>query len=266
MIRLLLVALLVLGGSARAQEPPSPRAQLRERRAALAADDHAGRLDLARWAIEQKLVAEAAQLLVAVHQAGAGEPSDRAAEVLEQELDWHLADGSWRSPEEHYPALGWVRVKGTWTAPEQAPLEDLRREFAARVLELVNEERRREKLKTLKHDERAERAAEGHAEDMARRQFFAHETPEGVGPGPRVEKAGCKQWGWAENIAVAQPTPAAVVKAWMDSPPHRANILNPELTHLGVGLARGPFQRQEQAIYWVQVFLIKTRPKPKKPG
>lgn len=263
MVRHLIVVLwLALGGSVLAQEV-SPRAQLREKKAALARDDHAGRLELARWALEQKLRPEAVELLLAVHAAG-GESSVEAAAVLEKQLDYHLIDGTWRSPEEHYPAIGWVEVAGTWTAPEAAPLEDLRRAYAARVLELVNAERKKEKLRPLKPDERAGKAAEAHAEDMARRQFFAHETPEGTGPGPRIEKAGCKQYGWAENIAVAQKTPAEVVKSWMDSAPHRANILHPELTHLGVGLTRGKFRDQEAALYWVQVFLNKTKPKLKK--
>ena len=85
-------------------QEPSPRAQLRERQRALASDDHAGRLDLARWALEQSLRPEAAKLLVAVAGAG-GATGEEAAQLLRERLDYHLVDGSWRAPEEHYPAL-----------------------------------------------------------------------------------------------------------------------------------------------------------------
>jgi uncharacterized protein YkwD len=57
----------------------------------------------------------------------------------------------------------------------------------------------------------------------------------------------------AENIAAGQTTPQEVVQAWMNSPGHRANILNGNYTYIGVGYAKGGSQRH----YWTQMFISK---------
>jgi hypothetical protein len=59
---------------------------------------------------------------------------------------------------------------------------------------------------------------------------------------------------WGENIAAAYPDPQAVVRAWMASPGHRANILNPAFTHLGIGAAVNPGSRW--GYYWTLDFGI----------
>ncbi len=62
--------------------------------------------------------------------------------------------------------------------------------------------------------------------------------------------AGCMFNGWGENIAMGQTTPVDVMTAWMNSSGHRANIMNPGFTHLGVGCRYGT-----GALYWVQDFV-----------
>jgi uncharacterized protein YkwD len=72
---------------------------------------------------------------------------------------------------------------------------------------------------------------------MAARGYFSHTTPDGVTFSTRISNAGY-QWSMAaENIAKGQPTPAAVMQAWMNSAGHRTNILNCGYRNLGVGLA-----------------------------
>jgi hypothetical protein len=81
--------------------------------------------------------------------------------------------------------------------------------------------------------------ARAHSADMRDRDYFDHDTPEGVSPFDRARAAGLTTMR-AENIAQGQATPAAVMADWMDSPGHRANILDCDLTTLGVGVAYGP--------------------------
>jgi uncharacterized protein YkwD len=105
------------------------------------------------------------------------------------------------------------------------------------VTALVNQERAadgcRQRVRT---DERLRRAARGHSRDMAARNYFSHDSQDGRSPWDRAEAAGYKR-AIGENIAKGQRTPREVVRAWMDSPGHRANILNCNAKAIGVGLA-----------------------------
>lgn len=91
--------------------------------------------------------------------------------------------------------------------------------------------------------------AQGHSEDMHRRDYFDHESPEGRTPMQRVQAAGVGVMAVAENIAHGQATGQAVLRSWMDSAGHRRNLLNCEYTHHGVGLA---------GAYWTHV-LVRLR-------
>ena len=79
--------------------------------------------------------------------------------------------------------------------------------------------------------------AQAHSEDMRRRGYFDHVTPDGLTPLDRVQGAGIAVWAVAENIALGQPTGASVYESWRGSAGHRRNLLNCEYTHHGVGLA-----------------------------
>lgn len=89
-------------------------------------------------------------------------------------------------------------------------------------------------------------AAQGHADDMATHDYFSHESQDGRTFVDRATAAGYPHPG-AENIAKGQPDAASVMAAWLDSPGHRANILNCELTTIGLGL-------NTDGMYWVQLF------------
>jgi uncharacterized protein YkwD len=122
--------------------------------------------------------------------------------------------------------------------------------YEDQVATLVNQERAKAGCKPLTVDSRLVTAARGHSQDMATRNYFDHNTPEGVTPWTRITNAGYRFSSAAENIASGQATPATVMTAWMNSPGHRANILNCNLRNIGVGLA----YNAKHTPYWTQDF------------
>jgi uncharacterized protein YkwD len=115
-----------------------------------------------------------------------------------------------------------------------------------RVVVLVNQARVDNGCATLRVDDKLTAAASAHSADMSSRDYFSHTTPEGVTFDKRIENAGFEQPG-AENIAKGQQSADEVMAAWMKSKGHRANILNCQLTAIGVGLATDGW-------YWTQDF------------
>ncbi|MFI2434969.1 CAP domain-containing protein [Streptomyces sp. NPDC018693] len=109
---------------------------------------------------------------------------------------------------------------------------------AAEVLRLVNEERAKVGCGALAANSALTELAQNFSEDMAARGFFDHTDPDGNTPWDRAEKAGISSLG-GENIARGQADAAAVMDAWMNSPGHRANILNCDFKTLGVGVHFG---------------------------
>ncbi|MFF5370764.1 CAP domain-containing protein [Streptomyces sp. NPDC013187] len=109
---------------------------------------------------------------------------------------------------------------------------------AAQVLSLVNEERAKVGCRPVAANSALTDLAQSYSEDMAARGFFDHTDPDGRTPWDRAEKAGISNLG-GENIARGQADAAAVMDAWMNSPGHRANILNCDFKTLGVGVELG---------------------------
>ena len=107
---------------------------------------------------------------------------------------------------------------------------------------LVNAERAGHGLAPLKASERLRAAAAAHSFDMVAHGFFAHVSPSGATLTDRARKAGYPGRTLGEDIGWGTyelGTPAAIVAAWMDSPPHRAIILNARFREIGVGVAVG---------------------------
>lgn len=122
---------------------------------------------------------------------------------------------------------------------------------AAEVVRLTNVCRTRAGLPELREEPRLAAAARTHARDLARRRTLDHRDSEGRDAAERVERALYLTWtAVAENIAYGQRSAAEVVRAWMDSPGHRQNILDPGLQEIGVAVAKGADGR----LYWVQEF------------
>jgi serralysin len=130
-------------------------------------------------------------------------------------------------------------------------------QFDKRVLDLINQERAKLKLKPLSLSEKLDTAADLHSKDMALKDYFSHTGKDGSSPGTRIKRAGYTQGTtWGENIAAGQTTPESVVQAWMNSSGHRANILNPKFTHMGLGYTflANDTGRVNYRHYWTQVF------------
>ncbi|QMV21597.1 CAP domain-containing protein [Streptomyces sp. SCUT-3] len=108
----------------------------------------------------------------------------------------------------------------------------------AAVLTLVNKERARAGCGPVAEDGALTRLAQGFSEDMALRNFFDHVDPDGDSPWDRAAEKGITNLG-GENIARGQADARAVMEAWMNSPGHRANILNCDYRTLGVGVETG---------------------------
>ncbi len=88
-----------------------------------------------------------------------------------------------------------------------------------------------------------DRSAQAKADDILARQYFAHTSPDGKTVSDLVAKQGYAYLKIGENLALGNFTDDAdVVTAWMNSPGHRANILDPQFSEIGVGVARGLYQ------------------------
>ena len=116
------------------------------------------------------------------------------------------------------------------------PVQAQAASHAEQVLALVNAERKKVGLKPLALSQRCQAQADKRAKEISQRGRFNH----------KGAFNGLHGYGWmGENIAKGYRSPAAVVRGWMRSKGHRANILSRRFTHLGVGVCRG---------YWVQTF------------
>jgi uncharacterized protein YkwD len=111
------------------------------------------------------------------------------------------------------------------------------------VLCLVNEHRRARRLPALTEERHLRLAAARYSRLMVRLGFFAHVSPSGSSFIQRIVSAGYRRWtrlaenlGWGDGLMA---TPEAIVQAWMASPPHRHNLLDPRLRQIGVGIAAG---------------------------
>jgi len=131
------------------------------------------------------------------------------------------------------------RCPGADTAPTA---HNLRQERAA-TLCLLNAQRAARGLRPLRANARLAIAAERHSADMAVHHYFAHVAPSGLDPVARLERigyvAGSGSWTVGENIAWGGgplASPRAIVKMWMHSPGHRANILQRSFREIGVGV------------------------------
>ncbi|WP_051830846.1 MULTISPECIES: CAP domain-containing protein [Streptomyces] len=121
--------------------------------------------------------------------------------------------------------------------------------YAQQVVDLVNAERAKAGCGPVSSEPRLASAAQSHSDDMADRNYFDHASPEGYHADHRIEATGYRWSTWGENIARGQKDPAAVMDAWMNSPGHRANILNCAFKQLGVGVRTG-----SGGPWWTQVF------------
>ena len=110
-------------------------------------------------------------------------------------------------------------------------------QFATEVLALVNQERAANGLGAVTLNAQLTQAAQGHSFDMGCNFFLSHTGSDGSDPGARIDATGYYWLTWGENVAAGYSTPAAVMNGWMNSPGHRANILDGSFTEMGIGYA-----------------------------
>lgn len=118
----------------------------------------------------------------------------------------------------------------------------------ASLLSMINEARAAQGVSPLAGDPRLDAVAEGHSLDMATHHFFSHSSPNTGAPGDRAAAAGLAFRSLAENIAMNQSVTAAH-HALLQSPGHRANLLNGDLRRVGLGIVRA-----SDGVYVTQLF------------
>ncbi|GGI12717.1 CAP domain-containing protein [Gottfriedia solisilvae] len=120
--------------------------------------------------------------------------------------------------------------------------------FETKVVELTNVERSKAGLKPFNINNELSKVSRIKSQDMTDKNYFDHNSPTYGSPFDMMKKFGISYKTAAENIAKGQKTPEEVVKAWMNSSGHRANILNSNLDQIGVG-----FDSRSNA--WTQMFI-----------
>lgn len=122
------------------------------------------------------------------------------------------------------------------------------RAYEQEVIRLVNAERAKYGLAALTEDWELSRVARYKSQDMHDNRYFSHTSPTYGSPFQMIRAFGLSYRSAGENIAMGYSTPAAVVRGWMNSEGHRANILSSAYTKIGVGYVA-------DGSYWTQQFI-----------
>ena len=151
---------------------------------------------------------------------------------------------------------GWIdsdvlTQKTGMTYEEEQAYKNDRNNFAEQVVTLVNRIRVANGLNKLTTYDKLTEVAQLRAKEIETN--YSHTRPDGTKCFTALEDAGIRSATAGENIAKGYSTPERVVDAWMNSPGHRANILNPSYTMIGVGYVYDEYTTD--ANYWTQVFI-----------
>jgi uncharacterized protein YkwD len=155
-------------------------------------------------------------------------------------------------------AESWLMLGSIYVAPAsaQAPQQ------ATRALQLVNEIRARgarcgdrsfAPAPPVKLSQTLGGVAFGHADDMAKHNYFEHEDLTGRSPADRVRAVGYQEKLVGENIAYGPKSAEEVVQGWLDSPGHCENIMDPRFAEMGIAYAAGHAARR--GLFWVQLLV-----------
>lgn len=161
----------------------------------------------------------------------------------------HADTGTGNDHNESNGATGNAQPDNSVTGKEKSASETQ----AQAILNLVNAERSKQGLQPLQLDSALNQVATAKAKDMAENGYFSHDSPRYGSPFDMMRTFGIDYKSAGENIAAGQKTAKDVMNSWMNSNGHRANILNPNYTHLGVGYYTGG----SYGVYWVQEFTQK---------
>lgn len=123
--------------------------------------------------------------------------------------------------------------------------------YASEVFDLINSQRSANGQSALTYSAEAAKVAQAKAEDMAAGNYFSHTSPTYGSAFDMLKANGVSYSSAGENIAKGQTSPSSVMKAWMNSSGHRANILSSSYKSVGIGCAAD----SSGTLYWVQVFI-----------
>ena len=130
------------------------------------------------------------------------------------------------------------------TAGNATPAVASKREIVRATLCELNRERAHSGLRALKINRKLSRAARVHVRDMTRRNYFSHDTLGGGSFVDRIRRQGylrgARSWVVGESLAWGSrrySRPSVIMRMWMNSPGHRANILNASFKEIGIGVA-----------------------------
>jgi uncharacterized YkwD family protein len=192
---------------------------------------------------------------------GAGAASAAPYSVTDNDTMWTIANRQGISlnsliqanPQVANPNIIWqgmvLNLPGTSdvpTVPKGTEDSVTTSSFASQVVTLVNQERTKAGLTPLAGDSPLSAMALDKAKDMYDNHYFDHTSPTYGSPFDMMNTYGIRYTYAGENIAMGQQTPQEVMTAWMNSPGHRQNILNPNYTKIGVSYYNGE---------WVQEFI-----------
>ena len=155
--------------------------------------------------------------------------------------------GSWTIPDEEVP----LSQSAPASSNPYEGLSETQISYVNEVVRLVNEARAQNNLPALRLDEGLRKAAQVRSGECV--SFFSHTRPNGSSYKTAAAEAGVISNYIGENAASGQSTPKEVVQGWLNSEGHRANILNPYYTRLGVGLSENngnPYK----GYAWIQIF------------
>jgi len=124
---------------------------------------------------------------------------------------------------------------------------------AENIINLTNQSRQQFSEQSLVENSLLDQAAQAKADDMLAKGYFAHVTPDGRTPWSFITAAGYSYLEAGENLAVNFSQAEDVETAWMNSPGHRANLLNKDFQDIGIGISEGQYQ-SHTAIFVVQEF------------
>jgi uncharacterized protein YkwD len=155
------------------------------------------------------------------------------------------------------PPAGSGGSSGSNGSPVEAPVTvsgpGSGRRAVEEMVALVNAHRRARSCPELVWMQTVANAAQSHSDDMARREYFDHRSPEGAGPTDRLRAHGVAYRAMGENIAQHPGTARDVMNGWLGSPAHRQNLERCTYTHHGIGLREG---------YWTHLFITPLPPPP----
>jgi uncharacterized protein YkwD len=129
------------------------------------------------------------------------------------------------------------------------------------VVKLINKQRVKHGLRALKIDGSLITVARAHSRDMVKRNYFSHHSKSGTDPADRIARAGGtgaigEDLAWGSG---SYSSPSAIVKLWLNSPPHRRVLFAKDLKYVGIGRATGRFQGTSGAAVFTADFSARIR-------